>query len=98
MPIGCRKPSRPSVVSGEQWSFGSRSTIAAAILIACSILPLAKPGWALTPSMVIVGAIGRKRLVLEMAGGFAVDRVGEIGAELLQVDLVDAAADLLVRA
>ena len=29
---------------------------------------------------------------------FAVHRVGEVGAELLQVDLVDAAADLLVRA
>ena len=43
------------------------------------------------------GAVCRKRLVLDMAGGFAVHRVGEVGAELLQVDLVDAAADLLVR-
>ena len=32
-----------------------------------------------------------------MAGAFAVHRVGELGAELFQVDLVDAAADLLVR-
>ncbi len=32
-----------------------------------------------------------------MAGALAVHRVGEIGAELFQVDLVDAAADLLVR-
>ena len=42
------------------------------------------------------GAVGREGLVLDIAGGFAVDGVGEIGAELLQVDLVDAAADLLV--
>ena len=42
------------------------------------------------------GAIGRERLVLDMARGLAVDRVGEIGAEFLEVDLVDAAADLLV--
>ena len=31
-----------------------------------------------------------------MAGAFAVHRVGEVGAELLQIHLVDAAADLLV--
>ena len=42
------------------------------------------------------GAVGRKRLVLDIPRGFAVHRVGEIGAELFQVDLVDAAADLLV--
>ena len=42
------------------------------------------------------GAVGRKRLVLDIPGGFAVDRVGEIGAELFQVGLVDAAADLFV--
>ena len=60
MPIGCRKPCLPSVVSGEQVSFGSRSTMAAAILIACSILPLAKPGWVLTPSMVMVAPSAEK--------------------------------------
>ena len=42
------------------------------------------------------GAVGGKGLVLDIPGGFAVHRVGEVGAELLQVDLVDAAADLLV--
>ena len=42
------------------------------------------------------GAIGRKRLVLDMAGGFTIHRVGEIRTELLQVGLVDTAADLLV--
>ena len=42
------------------------------------------------------GAVGGKRLVLDIAGGFAVHRVGEIGAEFFQIDLVDAAADLLV--
>ncbi len=31
-----------------------------------------------------------------MAGGFAVDGIAELGAELLQVDLVGAAADFFV--
>ena len=43
------------------------------------------------------GAVGGKRLVFDVAGGFAVHRIGEVGAELFQVDLVDAAADLFVR-
>src|SRR5215208_758468 len=60
MPMGCRKPCLPSVVSGEQLSLGRRSTTAAAILIACSILPLAKPGWVLTPSMVSVAPSAEK--------------------------------------
>ena len=42
------------------------------------------------------GAVGREGFVLDMAGGFAVHRIGEVGAELLQVGLVDAAADLFV--
>ena len=42
------------------------------------------------------GAIGREGFVLDMARGLAVDGVGEIGAELFQIGLVDAAADLLV--
>ena len=42
------------------------------------------------------GAVGRERLVLDIPGGFAVDGVGEIGAELFQVGLVDAAADLFI--
>ncbi len=43
------------------------------------------------------GAVGRKCFVLDMTGGFAVHRVGEIGAELFEIGLVDAAADLFVR-
>ena len=42
------------------------------------------------------GAVGGKRLVLDIPGGFAVHRIGEVGAELFQIDLVDAAADLFV--
>src|ERR1700748_83799 len=42
------------------------------------------------------GAGGGKGLVLDGAGGLAVHGVGEIGAELLQVGLVDAAADLFI--
>ena len=43
------------------------------------------------------GAVGGERLVLDGAGALAVHGVAEVGAELLQIDLVDAAADLLVR-
>jgi len=86
----------PSVVSGEQVPLGRRSMMAAAILIACSILPLAKPGWVRTPSMVTVAASAEKVSSLDIPGGFAVDGVGKIGAELFQIGLVDAAADLFV--
>ncbi|MNT90527.1 hypothetical protein D3C72_2314410 [compost metagenome] len=41
-------------------------------------------------------AVGGKGLVFDMAGGFAVDGVAELGAELFQVDLVCAAADFFV--
>ena len=42
------------------------------------------------------GAISGESLVLDIARGFAIDGVGEIGAEFFQVDLVDAAPDFLV--
>ena len=42
------------------------------------------------------GGVGREGLVLDVPRGFAIDGVGEIGAELFQVDLVDAAADFFV--
>ncbi len=42
-------------------------------------------------------SIRREGLVLQVAGALAVDGVGEIRRELFQVDLVDAAADFLVR-
>src|SRR4029077_14799430 len=42
-------------------------------------------------------AIGAEGFVLDIAGAFTVDRIGEIGTELFQIDLVDAAADFLVR-
>ena len=41
-------------------------------------------------------AIGREGLILDMAGCFAVDRIGELCAELFEIDLVDAAADFLI--
>ena len=43
------------------------------------------------------GGIGGEGFVLDIPGGFPVDGVGKISTELLQVDLVDAAADLFVR-
>ncbi len=93
--VMCRKPSRSSVVSGEQVSFGSRSTMPAAILIACSIRPFGEAGVALTPWMVMTARIRREGLVLQVAGALAVDGVGEIRCKLFQVHLVDAAADFL---
>ena len=42
------------------------------------------------------GTVGRERLVLDMPRGFAVDRIGKIRAELAEIGLVDAAADLFV--
>lgn len=43
------------------------------------------------------GAVGGERLVLDAARALAVHRVAEIGAQLLDVDIVDAAADLFIR-
>src|SRR5260221_1411780 len=42
------------------------------------------------------GGVGGESLVLDIPRGFAVDRVGKIGTEFLQVGLVDAATDLFV--
>ena len=42
------------------------------------------------------GAVGREGFVLDIPGGFAVHRIGEVGAELFQVGLIDAAADFFV--
>ena len=47
-----------------------------------TIFPLAKPGWMLRPSKAIGIAGRRKRLVLDLAGRRAVERVGGRGAEL----------------
>src|ERR1700733_14924388 len=43
------------------------------------------------------GPVRRESFILDLAGAFAVDRIGEIGTEFFQVRLVDAAADFLVR-
>ena len=51
--MGWTKPSRPSVVSGERESFGSRSTTAAASLIALTSSPFAQPGWMARPRILI---------------------------------------------
>ena len=40
--------------------------------------------------------VGGERLAVDLAGAAAVERVGDVGAELLQVDVIDAVADLLV--
>ena len=96
MAIGCRKPSLPSVVSGEQVSFRQAIDDGGCDLDRVLHLALGKAGMGADAFDGDGGAVGRKRLVLDIAGGFAIHRVGEVGAELFQIDLVDAAADLLV--
>ena len=51
---GCTYPSISSVVSGESRSFGNRSTIAAASLIALTSSPFARPGWIVRPRIRIL--------------------------------------------
>ena len=46
--------------------------------------------------MAMVARIGGEGLIFDLAGAFAVDRIGELGAEFFQVRLVDAAADLFI--
>ena len=49
---GCKKPWRPSVVSGESRSCGNRARKSAATRIALVMRPLAIEGWMFTPRMV----------------------------------------------
>ena len=96
MPIGCRKPSlalggfRRAGVLRQPVDDGGRD------LDRVLHLALGKAGMGADALDGDRGAVGRESLVLDIAGGFAVHRIGEIGAELLQVGLVDAAADLFV--
>ncbi len=94
--IGCRKPCLPSVVSGEQESFRQPIDDGRRNLDRVLHLALGKTGMGRDAFDGDGGAVGRESLVLDMARGLAVHGVGEIGAELFQVGLVDAAADLLV--
>ena len=96
MPIGCRKPSRPSVVSGEQVSLGKPLDDAGRDLDRMLHLAFGEAGMGADALDGDGGAVGRECLILDMARGLAVDGVGEVGAELFQIDLVDAAADFLV--
>lgn len=89
------KPCFPSVVSGAI-SFGSRSMMAPALDgVFHSVLGETRMDRHARDDN--IDAVGREGLILDMAGGLAIHRIGIIGAELLQVDLVDAAADLFVR-
>ena len=93
---GCRKPCLPSVVSGEQVFFRQAIDDGGGDLDRVLHLALGKTGMGGDAFDGDGGAVGRKGLVLDIAGGLAVHGVGEIGAEFFQIGLVDAAADLLV--
>ena len=94
--VGCTKPSRPSVVSGDSVSAGRLATKRAAGLTGLTSFPFAVPGWTPTPWKVTFELDRRPGLVLDLADDRAVERVREVGAERLEVEVVDAAPDLLV--
>ncbi len=94
--IGWTYPSRPSVVSGESASRGRAATTSASSLTAFTSRALRRP-------RVDADALDREpelvrgeRLDLELAEPRPVERVGEVGAEGVEVEVVGALADLLV--
>ncbi len=93
---GATNPSRPSVVSGESVSGGRLSTKRAASLTGFTSFPFALPGWTPTPVERDLQLDRRERLVLDLAHDRPVDGVGEVGAEVLEVEVIGAVADLLV--
>ena len=42
------------------------------------------------------GGVSGEAFILEIPGRFTIERVGIVGAQLFQIDLVDATADLFV--
>ena len=67
-----------------------------ASLIAFTSSPFAQPGWIARPRMCMRTCAPENVSRLHLAGGRAVDRVGGDGAEALDREVDDAAADLLV--
>ena len=96
MRVGWTKPSRPSVVSGESVSRGSAATRSAASLRLLTSLPLALPGCVPRPRILICDLLRGERLDLERADTRAVERVGQVGPELVEIEEVGASAGLLV--
>ena len=94
--LGWTNPSRPSVVSGESSSRGKAATKSAASLTAFTSLPFAVPGCSLRPSIDDLQLACRERLDLELADPRAVERVGGLCPERLDVEVVGATSHLLV--
>ena len=61
------------------------------------MIPLAVPGCVLLPLKGDGSGARAPRFVADLAELFAVDRVGELGAESLDVKLVDAGSDFFIR-
>ena len=89
------KPWRPEVASGVS-SGGRAASRRPASRAALTSLPVAKPGWTSIPVDRDDRLGAGERLVLQLAHGRAVHRVGAHGAEALDVEAQRAAADLLV--
>ena len=99
---------RASDTDGMQKTFVALSSFGRAVILGKSIddsrgdldrmlhLPFGKAGMGADPFDRDGGAICRKRLILDIAGGLAVYRIGKIGVQFLQVSFVDATTDLFV--
>ena len=89
-------PSRSSVVSGDSESGGKRRDELRSELDRVHELALRRPGMCAAAAERDPHLEGGERLDLELAEAGAVERVRRLGAELLEVEVVGSAPDLLV--
>ena len=94
--VGWTKPSRSSVVSGESESRGQRRDEVGGELDRVHELPLRGAGVRRAAADRDDDLRRVERLGLDLAGRGAVERVRELGAEALEVEVVGTARDLLV--
>ena len=93
---GWMNPSRPSVVSGESAVLGQPNEDLAEELQRVHELPFAPAGMHRASADRQLDAGRREGLVVQLARRRPVERVGRLGAEALDVEVVRAAPDLLV--
>ena len=94
--VGCTNPSRPSVVSGESRVGRQARDEPRRRLDRVDELALGGAGMDADAVERHLQLDRRPRLVLDLADDRAVERVREVGPEGLEVEVVDAAPDLLV--
>ena len=94
--VGMHEALSSSVVSGDSSSRGRDATRSAASLTAFTSLPFARPGVLSAAPDRDLQLTRRERLDLELPETGAVERVGRLGTERLEVEVVRAAPNLLV--